>query len=138
LDEGNQQNLKLDNYSLDTHSLVWYIRGSNTLSSKARQIIQEIFDNKAGCYVSTMAILEAYNISLKYKDFIFSNFLKIINRPNIKIISFDQKVLDQSIQLPNEIDIHDRIITATAIVTSSPLVTKDRVLRRNFPLETIW
>lgn len=85
-----------------------------------------------------MAILEAYYISLKYKDFIFSNFLKTINRPNIKIISFDRKVLAQSVELPKEIDIHDRIIVATAIVTNTPLVTKDRILRRNFPLETIW
>lgn len=128
----------MDNYSLDTHSLVWYIRGSGTLSLKARQIVQDIFDGKTGCYISTMAILEAYYISLKYKDFIFSNFLKTINRPNIKIISFDRKVLAQSVELPKEIDIHDRIIVATAIVTNTPLVTKDRILRRNFPLETIW
>lgn len=128
----------MDNYSLDTHSLVWYIRGFSTLSLKSKKIIEDIFDGKANCYLSTMTVLEAFYVSLKHDDFIYTNFLKIIDRPNIKVIPFDKKILDQCVELPKGFDIHDRIIVATAVVTNSPLVTKDSTLRNLFPNETIW
>ena len=85
-----------------------------------------------------MAILEAFYISLKHKNFIFSKFLESIKRPNIKVIPFDNKILVQCFKLPVGMDIHDRIVVATAIATNTPLVTKDKVLRSLFPLETIW
>ncbi len=128
----------MDSYILDTHALIWYIRGFSTISLKSKKIIQEIFEGNANCYISTMVVLEAFYVSLKHSDFIYSNFLKIIDKPNIKIVSFDKKVLNQSVELPEKMDIHDRIIVATAIITNTPLITKDKILRANFPNETIW
>lgn len=136
---GRKQYKNLDNYSLDTHALVWYIREPKTLSEKSKSIVREIFEGSAGCFLSTMTILEAFYVSVKHKDFIFADFIKEIDcRDNIKIVPFDQKVLEQSIELPKNMDIHDRIIVATAIITNTPLVTKDKVLRGLFPKETIW
>ena len=128
----------MDSYSLDTHSLVWYIRGQKTLSLKAGEIIQKILKGEVNCYISTMVVLEAFYISLKHKNFTFSKFLESIRKSNIRVVAFDNKVLAQSFELPAKMDIHDRIIVATAIVTNTPLVTKDKVLRSLFPLETIW
>ena len=85
-----------------------------------------------------MVVLEAFYISLKHKNFIFPKFLESIRKSNIRVVAFDNKVLAQSFELPAKMDIHDRIIVATAIVTNTPLVTKDKVLRYLFPLETIW
>lgn len=123
---------------MDTHALVWYIRGFKILSPKAFTVIKEIFTNKAICYLSTMAILEAYYIGLKDSSFDFMKFLKIINRPNIIIAPFDSEVLNQCYVLSKKFDIHDWIIVATAIITNTPLVTKDRILRKLFPKETVW
>ncbi len=128
----------MDSYSLDTHSLVWYIRGQKTLSLKAGEIIQKILKGEVNCYISTMVVLEAFYISLKHKNFTFPKFLESIRKSNIRVVAFDNKVLAQSFELPAKMDIHDRIIVATAIVTNTPLVTKDKVLRSLFPLETIW
>lgn len=135
---GCKKSIKLDNYSLDTHALVWYIRGQSTLSSKAKHVISKIFAGEANGFISTMVILEAFYISLKHENFIFDKFLQDIKRPNIRVVPFDLKVLSQCFELPAKIDIHDRIIAATAILTNSPLVTKDKILRSNFPQETIW
>lgn len=85
-----------------------------------------------------MVVLEAFYISLKHKNFTFPKFLESIRKSNIRVVAFDNKVLAQSFELPAKMDIHDRIIVATAIVTNTPLVTKDKVLRSLFPLETIW
>jgi PIN domain nuclease of toxin-antitoxin system len=128
----------LENYSLDTHSLVWYIRGFSTLSPTAKDIIAKIYRGEANGFISTMVVLEAFYISLKHKTFAFSSFLEKIKRPNIRVIPFDNEVLVKTFELPAELDTHDRIIAATAVVTSTPLVTKDRILRASFPKFTIW
>lgn len=130
--------MKLDNYCLDTHALVWYIRGYSTLSVTAKDIISKIFAGEANGFISTMVILEAFYISLKHKNFNFSKFLEDIKRPNIRVVPFDTKVLAACFELPTKIDIHDRIIAATAVLAGAPLITKDRILRSSFPLETIW
>jgi len=130
--------MNLDNYSLDTHALVWYFLKQETLSSKAEEIVRKVFTGKAQGIISTMVVLEAFYISYKNKKFVFPKFLKALKDSNIKILPFDKKVLTKSFELPKEIDIHDRIIVATAITTNSQLVTKDKVLRSAFPVETIW
>lgn len=130
--------MNLPKYCFDTHPLVWYLKKQKILSSRAEKSIREVFQGKAVGVLSTMVILETYYVKLKDPYFDFSKFLRIINRPNIKIISFDEKVLEQSYILPSEIDIHDRIIVATSIVTDSQLVSKDKTLRSLFPEEIIW
>ena len=129
---------KLDSFCLDTHPLVWYFLKQKTLSLKAEEVIRKIFNNEAIGVISIMVVLEAFYVSLKNKGLVFSEFLDIFERSNIKIIPFDQNVLEKSLLLPSELDIHDRIIVASAIITNSQLVTKDKVLRSFFPLETIW
>jgi len=130
--------MKLDKYSLDTHSLVWYFLKQKTLSFKAEEVVRKIFNGEALGIVSTMVVLEAFYVSFKIKRFDFPKFLEVLKNSNIKIISFDKEVLAQSFELPAKMDIHDRIIVATAIFTNTPLVTKDKILRSNFPIETIW
>ena len=128
----------MDSFCLDTHPLVWYFLKQKTLSLKAEEVIRKIFNNEAIGVISIMVVLEAFYVSLKNKGLVFSEFLDIFERSNIKIIPFDQNVLEKSLLLPSELDIHDRIIVASAIITNSQLVTKDKVLRSFFPLETIW
>ena len=98
----------------------------------------KIFGGEAVGIVSTMVILEVYYVSLRLKKFDFSKFLNVLENSNIKIVPFGKKVLAKSLILPTGIDIHDRIIVATAILMDTPLITKDKVLRSIFPLETIW
>lgn len=130
--------MNLPKYCFDTHPLIWYLKKQKTLSSRAEKAIREVFSGKAIGVISTMVILETYYVKLKDPFFDFSKFLKIIDRPNIKIIPFDEKILEQSYILPSEIDIHDRVIVATSIVTGSQLISKDKILRDLFPLEVIW
>jgi PIN domain nuclease of toxin-antitoxin system len=128
----------LPKYCLDTHSLVWYLLKKKTLSPKAKNIIKSIFNNKSVGIVSVMVILEAYYVGLKDDKFDFIKFLKVIDRRNIKIISFDMEILNQSYVLPIGLDIHDRVIVATSVITGSKLISKDSKIRKLFPKETIW
>ena len=130
--------MKFDKYCLDTHVLAWYFLDKKTLSSKAKEITRKIFKGEARGYISVMVILETYYISLKDEKFNFVRFAKSLDDSNIKIVPFDGEILEEALRLSDGIDIHDRIIVATAVVTGSQLVSKDEKIRSAFPLKTVW
>lgn len=130
--------MNLPKYSLDTHPLIWYFTGQKTLSFKARQIIDDVFNKKADCFIASIALLEAFHVSLKRKDFDFTKFLKSLRLSNIIIVPLDKVVLTACFRLPRNLDIHDRVISATALVNESQLVTKDALLRNIRSLKTLW
>lgn len=130
--------MKSDKYSLDTHTIVWYLLKDKKLSKVAQDSVRHIFEGQVTGIISIMVILELYYVSLKDKKFNFSKTMKLIKDANIKIINFDIRVLSKTLELPKGFDIHDRIIVATSILTNSQLITKDGVLRNLFPNETIW
>lgn len=130
--------MKFDKYSLDTHTIVWYLLKDKKLSKIAEDSVRQVFKKQAIGIVSIMVVLELYYVSLKNEKFDFSKTIKLIKDANIKIVNFDMKVLIQTLELPRGIDIHDRIIVATSILTNSQLITKDGVLRNLFTNETIW
>lgn len=117
---------------------MWYFLKQNTLSSFAKGKMREVFNGKSQGFISIITILEAYYVSLKLKIFDFALFIKALGSSNIKIIPFDRDVLDKCLILPNSLEMHDRIIVATSILANSKLITKDKVLRSTFPLETVW
>jgi len=128
----------LPRYCLDTHTLVWYFTGSKSLSVRAFNIIEEIFNNKAEAYISLIVILEVYFLSLKKSDFKFKRFLKYLNRENIYLIPIDVVVVKEAFILNKELEMHDRIIIATALVNNCPVVSKDKLIHKSKNVETIW
>lgn len=125
-------------YSIDTHALIWFLEGRSTLSKPARAIIGEIFEGKHLASISVMCYVEAFHNSLKRKEFIFNNFQKELNRPNILTVPMGEEVLKICYKLPKNLEIHDRIIAATTKFTKSVLITKDPVLRKVPGLRTLW
>lgn len=133
-----KNDLKKEYYCVDTHPLVWYFTGQKTLSKKAKQLLDEIFAGKKSCFISSIVMLELFHLSLKRKKFEFPKILQALRHRNIIIVPTDQVVLNEAFQLPKNLEIHDRVILATAIVTNSLLVTKDRVLASTFKSKIIW
>jgi predicted nucleic acid-binding protein len=125
-------------YCLDTHTLVWYFGHALTLSSSAYDILEKIFQGEAIGIVPTLVILEAFYVSLKDKKFIFPEFVKWVSQENILIVPFDEQVLLQCFMLSKNLDIHDRVIVATAIQMDSILISKDRKIHSIADLRVIW
>lgn len=123
---------------LDTHPLIWYFTGQKTLSSKAREIIDRVFSQKTDCFISSIVLLEAFHLSLKKRDFVFAKFLRSLRLPNIIVVPLDKIVLSSCYRLPANLDIHDRVISATSIANGSVLVTKDQALRKIKSVKTLW
>lgn len=125
-------------YCLDTHCLVWYFTGQESLPIKVKQILDQIFSGETRCFISAIVLLETFHLSLKKKGFNFPEFLKKLRLVNIIIVPLDKVVLSACYKLPENLEIHDRVIAATAKSTNSILLTKDQVLRGFFPLKTLW
>lgn len=130
--------MNLPKYSFDTHALVWYFKEEKILSEKAKLILDGAFSGDSIAFVSPIVLLEAFHLSLKEKKFIFSKFLRFLGKAKFIIVPLGEEALKVSFKLSKKINIHDRIVAATAIATNSQLVTKDKVLRSLFPLDTIW
>jgi PIN domain nuclease of toxin-antitoxin system len=114
------------NYLLDTHTFLWFLEGNNTLSSKARIIIENA-DNTI--YVSIASIWEiAIKISTsKLKLSVNLEEVKTeIVKNNFEILPLD---FEHIIELTNLEQIHkdpfDRIIISQAISEKCTIVSKD-------------
>jgi PIN domain nuclease of toxin-antitoxin system len=114
------------NYLLDTHTFLWFLEGNNTLSSKARIIIE---DANNTIYVSIASIWEiAIKISIsKLKLIVNLEEVKTeIVKNNFEILPLD---FEHIIELTNLEQIHkdpfDRIIISQAISEKCTIVSKD-------------
>lgn len=125
-------------YCVDTHSLVWYFLAKKTLSRKAELSIRKSFKQQATLIIPTLVFLEAFYLSLKDPSFKFPEFVKTLQTAQSLVIAFDKKVLQNCYKLPPQIDIHDRIIAATALTYNCPLITKDKTLAKQTQVKVIW
>jgi PIN domain nuclease of toxin-antitoxin system len=114
------------NYLLDTHTFLWFLEGNNSLSSKARIIIEDA-DNTI--YVSIASIWEiAIKISIsKLKLSVNLEEVKTeIVKNNFEILPLD---FEHIIELTNLEQIHkdpfDRIIISQAISEKCTIISKD-------------
>ena|SRR3989338_3495349 len=130
--------MKQVKYCLDTHPLIWYFTGTKTLSSSAKSALDEIFSGKARGILSVIIPLEVFHFSLKYPKFDFRGFLMHLKQGSFSLVSLDSVILKYCYQLPKTMEIHDRIIASTCLVTKSVLVTKDPVIRALKTVKTIW
>lgn len=126
-------------YSIDTHPIIWYFKQQKTLSLTAKNLLEKIFIGNANCYIASNVLLEIFHFSLKpKKKFNFLAFLRELTRENINIVALDKRVLSVCYKLPANLQLHDRVITATALITNSTLITKDPEIRKIKSIKTVW
>ena len=125
---------------IDTHAWLWWVNGEAALSAPARRAIEQA--DVVG--VPTISAMEV--AALVRRD-------KIAIGASARQWVAQAMVLDRVRELPLTAEVAveagsfgtdfvgdpaDRIIYATAIITGSRLVTRDRFLRAYDPARTIW
>lgn len=125
-------------YCLDTHAIVWYFTGQTTLSRRAKEGIDDVFSGRAHGYISIIVLLELLHMSFKHSSFSFPVILRKLRQRNIFIVPVDKPLLTICYRLPRVLEIHDRIIAATAKATGSVLITKDPIFDRVPKLSILW
>jgi PIN domain nuclease of toxin-antitoxin system len=97
-------------YVVDTHALVWYLTQDRRLGSLARQILD---DDNARLIIPAIVLAEAKHIAdRKRVPLAFQQVLEhVTSSANMEIFPMDFAIVKL---LPDNQDIHDAIIVATA------------------------
>ena len=127
-------------YVIDTHALVWYLEGSPRLSAKALSIMKS---SDAELIVPSIVLAEvAFLFTRNRIDIDLSSVLNHISlSENCTIYPIDEVVVEK---LPANLNIHDGLIVATALVFRDVLnrdvkvVTKDREISQSGLIKTVW
>ena len=125
--------------TLDTHTFVWYLDKSlnNKLSQKALKIIKEAEDSYI-IYLPIIVLMEVlYLIEKGRVNVSFHKLLLDLEKSiNYEIVPFDIRLLKIAETIKG-LEVHDRLILATAILTGSPLISNDREIHAK-GIKVIW
>lgn len=118
---------------LDTHIWIWWLLGSDRLSERERQALDQLARD-VNAYLSAMSLWQAQMLHSKGRlslDRSFSLWLEQAASPEIvKLLPLDVDVVIAVDRLPPEFhgDPADRLIAATARVHDLVLATHDRAI----------
>ena len=127
-------------YVADTHALIWFLEGSRRLSAAARQAMESA---DAEIVIPAIVLAEiAFLFGRKRVNTDLTTVLNYVSRAeDCTIYPLDEAVVEQ---LPVNLNIHDGLIVATAIVyrdvmkKETAVVTKDQQIIDSGIVRTLW
>ncbi len=125
-------------YTPDSHSLIWYAAAHPALSQTARLALNAAFSGKVKLIIPTIVMLEIFHLCLKKPYLSFKSIIAPLEADNVVLFPLSQELLRFCYQLPKQVEIHDRIIAATAKFANAALITRDPVLAKLPGLKTVW
>ena len=127
-------------YVVDTHAFVWFIEASSRLSQNALTALES---PDSEIVVPTIVLAEIKFLFARKR--IFVDLQTVINRisisENCTAYPLDEAVIER---LPTDLNIHDGLIVATALVyrdllgQSVAVITKDGEIKQSGLIETLW
>ena len=119
---------------VDSHALFWFLTGNDKLSPRAKRVIE----NARKVIVPSIVIMEILYILQKHNLTVrFIEFLAELKSRNYLVYPLDLDIIAQTVTLDSTLEMHDRIIVATATLLDVPLVTKDSVIKQLYR-KIIW
>jgi PIN domain nuclease of toxin-antitoxin system len=126
-------------YVTDTHSLVWYFMENPRLSRKALKVFEKTV-KESTIIIPTVVLAEIMYIAKKGRiTMSFTETVKKIeDSENFEIIPLDLDILKKADEIDYELEMHDRLIVATALFFDAPLLTKDQTIKESNLCRVIW
>lgn len=127
------------NLVTDTHSLVWYFTEDPRLSKKAFDAFEGTV--KSGTVIVPAVVLaEIMFIAKKGRvTLTFEETLKKIEEyENFDIAPLDAEILTIADKIEADLEMHDKLIVATALYYEAALITKDELVSKSGVVSTIW
>jgi PIN domain nuclease of toxin-antitoxin system len=127
------------NFVSDTHSLLWYFTDDPRLGKTALKAFEDTI-KKGIVIVPSIVLAEIMHISKRGKTGLsFQKTLELIEEvENFQISPLDSDILKAADSIKTDLEMHDRLIVATAIWHKLPLVTKDETIVKSKLVRTIW
>jgi len=125
---------------LDTHALLWFA----SVSDKFSPVAHEVVSDAERIYVSAISaweigmLINKERLSLSFDVGEWIDLTKKI--PKLQWVNITPEIGVQATQLPGQFhgDPADRLITATAIILGSTLITADQKIRSYKHVRSIW
>ena len=127
------------NYVVDTHTIVWHFMDDPRLSQNARQAFERTI--VAGVIIIPAIVLaEIMYISQKRRISItFEETLSHIEMyENFRVAALEIDILKIAASIDSDLEMHDKLIVATALYFDAHLITKDEQITQSKVVNTIW
>jgi PIN domain nuclease of toxin-antitoxin system len=134
----NPVEVRMD-FITDTHSLVWYFTEDARLSKKAIKAFEGTI--KEGTVVVPAVVLaEIMYISKRGKIALtFEETLKKIEEyENFDIAPLDINILKTADRIETDMEMHDKLIVATALYYKARLITRDEQIKKAGIVPVVW
>ena len=119
---------------IDSHALFWFLTGNPKLSSRAKRLIE----NSEKVVIPSIVLMEIlYLLEKNNLAFKFIEFLSELKIRNYLVYPLDLKIVAQTLSINPTLEMHDRIIIATAQIFNAQLISKDKLIRKFYP-KTLW
>lgn len=126
-------------FLLDTHTFLWFIEGNANLSSTARNLIEDLGNQR---FLSIASLWEMFiKVSIGKLELVIT-FVELVERHiygnAIELLKIQPGYLDRLAQLPfHHKDPLDRLIIAQSLAEHIPVGTKDTAFG-NYPVTILW
>lgn len=122
-------------FLLDTHILFWSLTDQK---DKFSQEIYNMLEEARELILPTIVLLELFRLlQKKKKGEYFDIFLKNLPDSKYIIVPLDINIVQQTTKIKAELEIHDKVIVATAQLLNVRLISKDEEITRVYK-KTIW
>lgn len=119
---------------IDSHALFWLVGGSDKLSKRA----EEAITSAKKVVVPIIVLFEIISILEKYRAMVrLPDFFGALLKRRFYIYPLDRRVLRRYLLVPPDLEMHDRIIVATAQIFEAPIVTRDKEISNVYE-RVIW
>ncbi len=129
-----------ETFVVDAHTLAWFISKDSRISEAASVILRKAESSEVEVLVPTIVLAELLYVAQKKKISLgIEEVLKRIGKGgNFVIVPFDFPICERVMKLPHDLELHDRIIVATARIYAAKVLTKNEKITKSGVVEVIW
>ncbi|MFQ4138225.1 type II toxin-antitoxin system VapC family toxin [Nodosilinea sp. PGN35] len=130
----------METFVVDTHALAWFLAEDERLSATALQILSAAEAGETQVLISTLVLAELTYIAQRQRVpvTIETALARIEAGDGFAVVPFDSSCFQAMLNLPEDWDIHDRIIAATANLYDAQLITRDEMLSASGTVTVVW
>ena len=127
------------NHVTDAHTIVWYFMDDPRLSQNARRAFDGTITTGV-IIIPTIVLAEIMYISQKRRISItFEETLSRIEMyENFRVAALEIDILKVAASIEGDLEMHDKLIVATALYFDAHLITKDEQIIQSRIVNTVW
>lgn len=106
---------------------------------KLSPLTRRILEARPKLVISVIVLFELLYMEKKSDGLIsLAKVLRHLKSHKHTIVPVDEKVFNKAKEIKKDLDLHDRIIVATALLTKTLLITKDEQILKSKVVKTVW